>query len=370
MPANAVTVTANFEQIPDPGTVINVSTTQDWETALTAIKNGDDNQSYTIFVNGDIGISGYTDEKGGAIILTFGGYSDPENAKPLTVTLKGNGRIYLTSLGALINMGANQTVIIDSENLTLQGMNNNTNHALIKVWSGSTFELRNGTISGNTNNSNTTNRIGGGVRVDNGGTFTMSGGTISGNTGTGGGGVRVNSGGTFTMNDGTISGNTGTGGGGVWVNSGGTFTMNDGAISDNNATNGGGVYVWEATFIMSGGTISGNTADSYGGGVCDYGTFIMTGGTISGNTATVSGGGVDIYEGTFRIVNGTIYGNSESITNLRNNADDGAALGVEDSTAQRGTFSIPGDITSTWTSKGDLTTTNDTIKVANGEIVQ
>jgi len=72
-------------------------------------------------------------------------------------------------------------------------------------------------------------------------------------------------------------------------------------------------------------------------------------------------------QATFRIVDGTIYGASEGNADLRNNASsNGAALiAMSQATAERGTFS--GEI---WNSLGSLATTSDTIKVANGKIVQ
>jgi hypothetical protein len=123
---------------------------------------------------------------------------------------------------------------------------------------------------------------------------------------------------------------------------------------------------------MNGGKISGNTASLEGGGVKMVGTkpfFTMTGGEISGNTAW-KGGGVFVY-GTFRIVSGTVYGSEAAAGTKKNTATSsevkGAALYLNDSSsgtkvAQRGTFSG-----TTWTSKGDLTTTENTIKVVNGE---
>jgi hypothetical protein len=94
----------------------------------------------------------------------------------------------------------------------------------------------------------------------------------------------------------------------------------------------------------------------------------MNGGTISGNT----GGGVAVFftvysggrveEGTFRMSNGIIYGSNEPNTSLRNTATNGAAL-YNSGTAQRGTFS--GD---TWIRSGDLSTTNNTIRVVRGNI--
>jgi len=67
--------------------------------------------------------------------------------------------------------------------------------------------------------------------------------------------------------------------------------------------------------------------------------------------------------GTFRIVNGTVYGSNESNTNLNNTAGSGAALYAIGTASQRGTFSD-----TMWNSAGTLTTTNDTIKVAKGEL--
>jgi uncharacterized repeat protein (TIGR02543 family) len=241
---------------------------------------------------------------------------------------------------------------------------------------------------------------GGGVYVS-GCTFTMSGGEISDNTtnsgsnaGGGYGGGVYQQGGTFTMSGSAkVSGNTaGREGGGVYVSQS-TFNMSGSAkVSGNTATDGGGVYVSQSTFTMSGGEISGNTATSTsnagggGGGVYFSGSssnsFNMISGKISGNTAGGSGsssiGGGGVYaRGTFRIVTGTIYGSGETGTDngkplansLTGSATNGAALYVPSGdTAQRGTFSTPGDITSEWTPAGTLSTTNSTITVLNGNL--
>jgi hypothetical protein len=68
----------------------------------------------------------------------------------------------------------------------------------------------------------------------------------------------------------------------------------------------------------------------------------------------------------FRIVNGTIYGSNEATVSLRNTATNlGAALHkANNSTAQRGTFSGVGGA---WVSSGDMETTEDTIRVVEGE---
>ena len=231
-----------------------------------------------------------------------------------------------------------------------------------------TFIMNGGKISGNT-----VTDMGGGVDIYGTGTFIMNNGEISGCTAYDGGGVFDD--GTFNMKGGVISGCSSLSGGGVYVNLAGTFTMYGGEISGNTAgeqdsivTGGGGVYA-NGTFTMNGGKISGNTASQWGGGVLAFKAFTMNGGEISGNTASW-GGGVDIFDSvsSFRISGGTVYGSDAADEAKRNNAASGAAFdnyiwanGL--GTAQYGTFSG-----NTWNSKGDLTSTDNTIKVVNGEL--
>jgi hypothetical protein len=299
-----------------------ITTNDDWTAAKSQL-NGKTGE-YTLTVSGNVGIDGGWNNIYGQA-NTFG---TTATGSSLIVTLKGNGKLYLTSRGNILLIDARQTLIIDSEDLTLDGLTNGKNNATqdnnsqtVAVKTGGTLELKNGTLTGNTADGS-----GVGVYIDTGGTFTMSGGDISGNTNSSnasyaGGIVSVS--GTFTMNGGKISKNTVTGeycyGGGVYV-SGGTFTMNSGDISGNTTVGGGGgVFVWYGTFIMNGGNITDNTctSDNYnsargGGGVFVYeeGTFTMYGGTISSNTAR-NGGGVSLTNGgTFIMHGGTISGNT------------------------------------------------------------
>jgi hypothetical protein len=319
-------------------------------------------------------------------------YSNKSN---ITLHLKGIGTERTVSLsyfnGSLFTVGEGVTLVLD-ENIILQGHSSN-DASLISV-NGGTLIMNEG--SKITSNISSSYGGGGGVYVYSGGTFTMNGGEISGNTARNGGGVCVY--GTFTMNGGEISGNTTDdgGGGGVYVYDGGTFTMNGGKISDNTYSSssydygGGGVYVNYGTFTMSGGEISSNTSNANGGGVFingTYETFTMSGGEISGNTANRNGGGVYVNRGTFtmsggeisgntadygggvhnngtfHIVTGTIYG-SNTATPLRNTATNGSAL-YNNNSAQRGIFN--GD---TWSSYGNLSTTENTFRVLNGNLVQ
>jgi hypothetical protein len=290
-----------------------------------------------------------------------------------TFTMEGNSSIFNNTGGCGGGVYVNGTGITFTMKNNASVHNNSCSGSGGGVYfnggTGGTFTMSGGTISDNKSSSNN----GGGVYM-NQGTFILSGGTISDNTVSGsGGGGGVSVSGTFNMTGGTISGNTTTGGGGsntgygggVYVS--GTFNMTGGTISGNTAGGyglGGGVC-FSGTFNMTGGTISGNTTNySYygGGGVYVGGTFNMTGGTISGNTAKGDGGGgvyVNGNSSTFRMETGTISGNT---------AKTGTALYKGNGTAERGTFSVPGDTTSTWTSKADLTTT-DMLKVRNGDLV-
>ena len=349
-----ITLYAKWNQVVSSG---NLAYKLNW-LSTNAVSNG----NYILKVNADESLAPCT--------LS---YSDRCN---ITVTLRGvdaNRTVRLSSNGRLFTVNSGVTLVLDN-NITLQGRSGNS-MPLVQVNSGGTLVMNAGSaVTGNTNTYY--NPSGGGVYVGSSGTFTMYGGKISGNTASSsGGGVcaggATNVGGTFTMYDGEISGNTSLDGGGVWTN--GTFTMYGGTISGNTATSssnsyGGGVRA--TTFTMTGGEISGNTATSdyaHGGGVYAT-TFTMHGGTISGNTAN-EGGGVRVSSrDIFLIVTGTVYGSNEANTSLRNKATSGAALyvyndrtGFEPGTAQRGTFSG-----TTWNRRGNLSTTDNTIRVVNG----
>jgi hypothetical protein len=340
--------------------VFNVTNTAEWNSALSSIAVYGSNKNYTINVQSDFSVVGRSAN-------TFGG------AKDVTVSIQGVGRtLTLSGNGSILSIGSDQTVIL--RDLTLRGHGSN-NASLVSVDDG-TFTMYSGKISGNTRIGVIilTSGSGGGVSVYNG-IFTMHNGEISGNTANIGGGVFV-SGGTFTMNDGKISDNTASAsddstGGGVFVSAGRSI-ITSGGLPD--------IVALKGTFTMNGGKISGNTASNSGlmsaggGGVfLSYGAdliltnavpsdviFNMNGGEISDNTADY-GGGVGVENGTFHISKGTIYGSGEG-AGIANIAAEGAALyRGEDGIAQHGTF-IDGE----WNSKGDLVTTNNTIRMLDG----
>jgi hypothetical protein len=238
------------------GKVLNAATTGEWNAALADITSGGDGtlstpKKYTIAVSGDFSVPGNN-----TLITTFG------NVQYIRVTLAGTGTVSLLDQGNLLRLAAaNQTLVIDGPGLVLQGLTSGQNAAIVSLnASTAALELRNGTITGNSNSNN-----GGGVYVS-GGSFIMSGGTISGNSaGSSGGGVSVY-GGSFDMSGGEISGNSGgVEGGGVWI-VGGSFTMSGTAkISGNSVSNkGGGVCIYTGSFSKSGGGIIYGYSDSPG----------------------------------------------------------------------------------------------------------
>jgi hypothetical protein len=229
-----------------------ISNTAQWNSAMNSISAGtaSNRKNYVFQIAGDFTVPG----SAAGHLPTGVGY--------FTVTLTGSGTVSLSSIYNMFVVSGNQELIIDGENLILEGMTDNESQLI--ALNGGRLELKNGTIRGN--GDGTRNNTGGVLVI--GGTFVMSGGAISGNANLSGGGVVVyGSDSSFIMSGGTISGNrTGTdnrAGGGVSVITNGSFTMTGGTISGNTAGgNGGGVYCNAGNFTKSGGTIYGNSGDA------------------------------------------------------------------------------------------------------------
>ena len=177
-----------------------------------------------------------------------------------------------------------------------------------------TFNMKGGTIGGESESDANTAPKGGGVNVYIS-YFNMSGGTISNNKGTDGGGVYVyfldcNN----NMTGGEISRNTAESGGGVYVYGDGasynrTFKISNVKISNNKATDGGGIYVNSTIEMYDNAIISGNEATQKGGGVYASGTLKMYGGEISENIAEGEGGGIANINGYVTMTGGEIAQN-------------------------------------------------------------
>jgi len=414
LPAGTLSVVAQNHFLIVPGDY-------SWTEAVSLIDGGGANQTWVINVTDEITIASSTSNTfppTGLTVTLIGSGSITLSSNGSLLRIGANQTIImndLTLVGRIDNTASLVNINGGMFNMNSGKISGNTTTGsgggVYVTGASATFTMYNGEVSGN--RATTSNGGGGGVYVTSSGTFTMEGGAVSDNTvinsaSVYGGGVYVA--GIFTMSGGEVSGNEApSGGGGVHITNGGTFIMQGNAkVTGNTATRsetgyGGGVFVGgSATFTMEGGTVSGNTANIGGGGVNVQGTFTMEGGEVSGNRATNNGGGVHllgngyastftmkggavsgntagsgggVYVGsnpaTFHIVTGTIYGRDEGA--LSNTSSSGAALyvytGNSLGVAQYGTF-----VSGTWVKttdgnlNGDLSTRNETIRVANGAL--
>jgi len=272
--------------------------------------------------------------------------------------IKGNSAE--TNCGGLI--AANDGVVLTMNGGTITG-NTAKNGAGVMTWTGATFVMKGGSISGNSVSIN-----GGGLYISTKSTFIMEGGTISNNTARSGGAIyMLRSQGEF--NGGTISYNsvkpkitvkadgtqTTTGGaagamymsgadcnirgtsfignkaetnGGAIVMGRNTYTQNGvkcyddtslnisgGLFADNHAVKAAGALLIQSvnTVVnMSGGTFKNNSSDSAAGAiyVSSNTTFNMTGGSIVGNSSLTTGGGIYVLRSKCHITGGELNSNT------------------------------------------------------------
>jgi len=311
---------------------------------------------------------------GGTYTIDISAYGDryltpaqaafPTGRGNLTITLEASepSTISLAASGSLFAIGSGITLVL-GDNVTLEGINNNNSNLVSVDWGG-TLIMEGARIVDNMNMQATCccNR---------------------------GGGVRVFSGGTFIMNSGEISGNVSASwwwdgqGGGVFVSSGGTFDMHGGVIFGNNGDwQGGGVFN-EGTFRMSGGIIYGNesaveaefmnTAPSgaalFNSGTAQIGTFnngtFSASVTLSTTNYTISvangvrvGGNLTISLAAFQSVETDIEGPSLSL------------LGTQYESSASATVLDPEQFDSiTWFSGANDLTWSGTVSGSHGETI-
>jgi hypothetical protein len=185
-----------------------------WKAATDIIKDGGNDKNYVITLTADITISGSNTTSD----RTFGTHTG------IRVSLRGNKTITPQVKGALLLLGANQTLVL--RETTLKGVADNNAYLVYITGNNSEFYMKSGEISDNTSTFS-----GGGVYVNNPGTFYMSGGKITNNKALSGGGVYVSTSGTFNMSGGVISGNEATSnGGGVSLSGSGSSLKKTGGI--------------------------------------------------------------------------------------------------------------------------------------------
>jgi len=251
----------------DPEAVVPGDTLAEWLAWLRG--NAQSGNYYYIEINGDENITPVQ-------------AALPTEISKVTITIRGIGGMRTVSLsdtGSLFTIGYGVTLVLGN-NITLEGKGANDSPLVFVTEDGTLVMEEGSVITGNTNASLWGG--GGGVRVD--GTFTMTGGEISGNSTTSswaegaGGGVRVESGGRFDMRSGTISGNTGQAGGGVHVQSGGTFRMCSGVIYGNEVAL---EVALRNTSSVTGSASLSNAGTAQRGTFHDNGNFILLGNLIS-----------------------------------------------------------------------------------------
>lgn len=192
----------------------------------------------------------------------------------------------------------------------ITGFNGTKQGAVLEFKNGTTFELYDGIITGNSNTA-----AGGALFIQKA-TFNMFGGEISGNrAGTeaapkNGGGLYQN-GGTFTMTGGSFLNNHAKEGGAFFTAVGTNLDIANAIFSGNTATGTGGAIVSRAEGVatVKNCTITDNTAAAAAGIFCAS-TMRIENCTITGNTAD-SAAGVQVYGGSQLTLAGknTITGN-------------------------------------------------------------
>jgi len=174
-------------------TVRNAAT---WIEAVNGIRNGSNDQEYTITVTGTVSVPATPSGEN-----TFGPITG------ITITIAGSGALSPSNNGNLLVIGEEQTVV--ARDVTLRGRSDNGSYSVVTISSGGIFRMEGkASVTGNKTSGNVS-----GVFVNKQGTFTMQdSASVSGNTSSGrgasGGEVYIN-GGTFTMKDkASVSGNT------------------------------------------------------------------------------------------------------------------------------------------------------------------
>ena len=257
-----------------------------------AIKQGSNNRSNVLTINGGTFIGNSSTRAGGAI---YGG----------AVTMNGGLIIgnYAESFGAGISL---------SGSFTMNGgeiRENNTNPkssynkagtksydcASVIIGYSSDFLMTGGKLVGTlstvkTDAVDTTFTMTGGevigdFRILNGLDATLSGGTINGS-------VYMLAGNCTVSGSQLIYGGNRDNGGSLYI-SGGNFTMEGGTIKDSSATNGGAVYITGGNFDMYNGTIKNCYSENNGGGIyLSGGNINIYNGRIINNEADNNGGGI------------------------------------------------------------------------------
>ncbi len=195
--------------------------------------------------------------------------------------------------------------ITNSVNITGQHSGNTVfrgdatgNYRIFTITTNSTLDIENLTLSNGFPND--PNSCGGAINVSNGSTLNLTNSTVSGNTAFAGGGI-CNNAGIANIKDSTIGVNFATSGlahGGGIYNNAGTLSVVDSFFNANQAGDGGGIYDFLGGMSVSGSTFRKNIATTSGsthggGGILNYyggGGGSVVNSTFNGNSANGEGG--------------------------------------------------------------------------------
>jgi hypothetical protein len=289
--------------------VFNVTTTLEFQTALTnAQNNGQDDT-----INVAAGTYNIT------ATLTY----NPTENHSLTIVGAGAGTTILDGGNSvrILDMDTTGVPVSDANaHITLQGMTFQKG-TIVGSGAGLRVETNAATITYENcafSNNDAGNADGGGAQAyNNSGAITLTNNTFSGNSAGSGGGVYAeSSSGAVLFTNNTFSSNTTTSeGAGTYIdcNSGGV-TLTKNTFNENSAGwEGGGasIYPSDGTATLTNNIFSGNTSANFGGGAYVHtggATVRLTNNTFTGINTADSGGGlyVALYENT---ATGNIYNN-------------------------------------------------------------
>jgi hypothetical protein len=234
------------------------------------------------------------------IIVTNTNDNGPGSLRQALADANDGDTIDATAIAGVISLTTGQllvdkSVTINGAGAGLLAVDGNATSSAFQIGTGETVTISDLTIRNGHSGSR-----GGGIDNEGGSTVNITNCTVSGNTAGGGeisgfGGGIFNSG-TLTIVNSTVSGNAtvGISGGGGGIVNNGTLTIVNSTVSGNTATQGAGINNGgdAATVTITNSTFSGNAASAYGGACFNAATLQIVNSTFSDNSADFFGGGI------------------------------------------------------------------------------
>ncbi len=247
--------------------------------------------------------NGNSNQSGGGIYVELGRLT-------LSNTIVTNHSSSGAGGGIMVDIGSSLNVLDSTITGNTSSNNNGGGIATASINGiGTNIILVNSTISNNTG------RFGGGIYITNLGNLTSYNTNFTNNTAIFFGGGIYNQGsakieiGAINLNDVTTTGSEGGG-----INNVGNLELIRANVSTNTSGGIGGGINNTGILAISDSTISGNTSPTSGGGIYNTNNLTILRSTISGNSTNISGGGI-YNAGTLNLTNSTISGNQALVGN-------------------------------------------------------